>query len=353
MVFAPPRAAGQHRARDRAQARTIAIADRGRHRPWRGQRGREVCFRDRRGCDRATPSPAATSRTCGSGSCTPGRAIRSPNFGTTSDVGVDVPLRFVRRGRCGGPGKTWLVHGSMPADAGVVVVDQGAIGCAARTRPTRFLEPIRKAFARPTSAALFSANSGRVQRGGVSTPTWAWRRDNRVRACEGERLPVLDYRPGQEHRRGARDAVTGRPVLRRRRYTRGRSSSGCDRPGLPPLGQPSRRSRAGRQRLKLTATWVTGWSRARRPTWPHLADVKPPRTARPPRGRGQVRDRDRAPPGGHGAPTGSSTSGRGRARRRSGRVRGSPAVVRATPHRSTCVSTSRHRTHDCSDMSRS
>jgi excinuclease UvrABC ATPase subunit len=56
------------------------------------------------------------------------------------------------------------VHGSIPADAGVVSVDQGAIKGSRRSNPatyTGLLDPIRKAFAKATGAkpALFSANS--------------------------------------------------------------------------------------------------------------------------------------------------------------------------------------------------
>jgi excinuclease UvrABC ATPase subunit len=63
-----------------------------------------------------------------------------------------------------GSGKSSLVHGSMPADAGVVSIDQGAIKGSRRSNPatyTGLLEPIRKAFAKANGVkpALFSANS--------------------------------------------------------------------------------------------------------------------------------------------------------------------------------------------------
>jgi excinuclease UvrABC ATPase subunit len=63
-----------------------------------------------------------------------------------------------------GSGKSSLVHGSMPASAGVVAVDQGAIRGSRRSNPatyTGLLDPIRSAFAKANGVkpALFSANS--------------------------------------------------------------------------------------------------------------------------------------------------------------------------------------------------
>ncbi len=63
-----------------------------------------------------------------------------------------------------GSGKSSLVHGSIPAGAGVVSVDQGAIRGSRRSNPatyTGLLDPIRKAFAKANGVkpALFSANS--------------------------------------------------------------------------------------------------------------------------------------------------------------------------------------------------
>jgi len=56
------------------------------------------------------------------------------------------------------------VHGSVPAGAGVVAIDQGAIRGSRRSNPatyTGLLEPIRKAFAKANGVkpALFSSNS--------------------------------------------------------------------------------------------------------------------------------------------------------------------------------------------------
>jgi excinuclease UvrABC ATPase subunit len=63
-----------------------------------------------------------------------------------------------------GSGKSSLIHGSIPAGAGVVSVDQGAIRGSRRSNPatyTGLLDPIRNAFAKANGvkAALFSANS--------------------------------------------------------------------------------------------------------------------------------------------------------------------------------------------------
>jgi excinuclease UvrABC ATPase subunit len=63
-----------------------------------------------------------------------------------------------------GSGKSSLIHGSIPAGAGVVSVDQTAIKGSRRSNPatyTGLLDPIRTAFAKANGVkpALFSANS--------------------------------------------------------------------------------------------------------------------------------------------------------------------------------------------------
>ena len=63
-----------------------------------------------------------------------------------------------------GSGKSSLIHGSLPRDAGVVTVDQSAIRGSRRSNPatyTGLLDPIRTAFAKANKVkpALFSANS--------------------------------------------------------------------------------------------------------------------------------------------------------------------------------------------------
>ncbi|HTJ67526.1 MAG TPA: excinuclease ABC subunit UvrA [Actinospica sp.] len=91
--------------------------------------------------------------------------IRGASANNLRDVDVDIPLGVltVITG-VAGSGKSSLVHGSIPADAGVVSVDQSAIRGSRRSNPATYsgvLEPIRKAFAKVNGVkpALFSANS--------------------------------------------------------------------------------------------------------------------------------------------------------------------------------------------------
>ena len=91
--------------------------------------------------------------------------IRNATQHNLRDVSVDIPLGVL----CvvtgvAGSGKSSLIHGSMPRDAGVVSIDQAPIRGSRRSNPatyTGLLDPIRAAFAKANGVkpALFSANS--------------------------------------------------------------------------------------------------------------------------------------------------------------------------------------------------
>ncbi|MBM0278605.1 ATP-binding cassette domain-containing protein [Micromonospora tarensis] len=136
--------------------------------------------------------------------------IRGATANNLRDVDVDVPLGvLVVVTGVAGSGKSSLVHGSIPAGAGVVSIDQGAIRGSRRSNPatyTGLLDPIRKAFAKANGVkpALFSANSEGAcpscngagviytdlgMMAGVAAP---------CEDCEGKRFQasVLEYRLG-------------------------------------------------------------------------------------------------------------------------------------------------------------
>ncbi|MFG2681554.1 ATP-binding cassette domain-containing protein [Streptomyces sp. NPDC048392] len=91
--------------------------------------------------------------------------IRGATTHNLQGVDADVPLGVL----CvvtgvAGSGKSSLIHGSVPAGADVVSVDQSPIKGSRRSNPatyTGLLDPIRKAFAKANGVkpALFSANS--------------------------------------------------------------------------------------------------------------------------------------------------------------------------------------------------
>ncbi len=91
--------------------------------------------------------------------------IRNATANNLQNVDVDIPLGVL----CvitgvAGSGKSSLIHGSLPVDAGVVMVDQAAIKGSRRSNPatyTGLLDPIRAAFAKANGVkpGLFSPNS--------------------------------------------------------------------------------------------------------------------------------------------------------------------------------------------------
>ncbi len=91
--------------------------------------------------------------------------IRDASTNNLQNVDVDIPLGvLVVITGVAGSGKSSLVHGSIPASAGVVSIDQGAIRGSRRSNPATYsglLDPIRTAFAKANGVkpALFSANS--------------------------------------------------------------------------------------------------------------------------------------------------------------------------------------------------
>jgi excinuclease UvrABC ATPase subunit len=151
---------------------TIAIAD---HAvdlgPGAGREGGSVCFEGT--VDGLRESDTVTGRHLDDRTAlkeavrspTGSLAIRGANTHNLREVDVDIPLGvLVVVTGVAGSGKSSLVHGSIPPDAGVVSIDQRSIRGSRRSNPatyTGLLEPIRKAFAKANGVkpALFSSNS--------------------------------------------------------------------------------------------------------------------------------------------------------------------------------------------------
>ncbi|WP_297081041.1 excinuclease ABC subunit UvrA [uncultured Demequina sp.] len=133
--------------------------------------------------------------------------IRGASQHNLQDVDVDVPLGVltVVTG-VAGSGKSTLIHGGIPADAGVITVDQAPIRGSRRSNPATYtgaLEPIRKAFAKANGVkpALFSANSEGAcpvckGAGAIYTELGVMETvESTCEACEGRRFKdeVLEY----------------------------------------------------------------------------------------------------------------------------------------------------------------
>lgn len=136
--------------------------------------------------------------------------IRNATTNNLQKVNVDIPLGvLVVITGVAGSGKSSLINGSMPATAGVVLIDQEPIKGSRRSNPatyTGMLEPIRKAFAKANDVkpALFSANSEGAcpacNGAGVITTDLAMMADVETPCdeCEGKRFQtsVLKYTLG-------------------------------------------------------------------------------------------------------------------------------------------------------------
>jgi len=139
--------------------------------PGAGTAGGTVCFEG--GVDALRASGTLTGRHLDDRAALKA-TLRSPNGrleirGATTnnlqDVDVDIPLgTLVVVTGVAGSGKSSLVHGSIPAGADVISIDQSQVHGSSRSNPatyTGLLDPIRKAFAKAhgVKAALFSFNS--------------------------------------------------------------------------------------------------------------------------------------------------------------------------------------------------
>ena len=284
--------------------------------------------------------------------------VRGAGTHNLQDVDVDIPLGvLVVVTGVAGSGKSSLIDGSVSGRDGVVSVDQTAIRGSRRSNPatyTKLLDPIRKAFAKANGVkpALFCANSEgacpNCNGAGVIYTDLGFMESmaTTCEECEGKRFQaeVLEYEFGgkdisevlamsvaeaegffgdgeAQHAGRAQD-----PRATRRRRAR--------------LPQPRPAAHDAVRRRAPAAQAGHPHGREGRRLRPRRADHRPPprrrraaaRPARPARRLRQVGDRDRAPPGGHGARRlDHRPRPRRRPRRRPDRLRGHTRRPRRRP----------------------
>ena len=206
--------------------------------------------------------------------------IRGANSHNLQDVDVDVPLGVL----CvvtgvAGSGKSSLVHGSIPAGAGVVSIDQGAIHGSRRSNPatyTGLLDPIRTAFAKANDVkpALFSSNSEGAcptcNGNGMIYTELGVHGDggDAVRGLRRQAVPGLGAGAAvrrAQHRRGARPAGRrGARLLRRGRREdarRPRRSWRASRTSGSATSSSASRSRRCPAASGSGSSWPPGWPR--------------------------------------------------------------------------------------------
>ena len=132
--------------------------------------------------------------------------IRGATTHNLRDVDVDIPLGvLVVITGVAGSGKSSLIHGSIPAGAGVVSIDQGAIHGSRRSNPatyTGLLDPIRKAFAKANGVELAWDSFGDPGATQQIAPSFfmqkriAWRNDAPLAHLADDQLRVDRFEQG-------------------------------------------------------------------------------------------------------------------------------------------------------------